>query len=224
VPSCPSARTFAIALALLIGSASAQTFVTGNLVVALGDESRTFVTSANKIAENVAQGVTDPSARAFLERLAGTTVHGATYTIVESIVMGGRVVFESTDMFVTIYATATSVADGSSPAQLELRFGLVLATLALSETADVEVRYLPTGSSSDGYLMTEGALVIVRAEQIDENTVRIQGVFDGTLSRQADRMNEAHNPADTIMVRGTFDIEQVVGDSFVMALLTEREE
>jgi hypothetical protein len=223
MPSTAFVRLVTLSLALLLAPALAQTVQTGALAITLDGVARTFLTSGNKIAENAAEGVTNEAARAFLERLAGTWVHTATYTIVEPFVVGGRVLFSSPDMFVTIGSYAHD--DPSRPDHLELKFGLNLETLLLSDEADIVVRYYPAGSSmSDYYLMTIGSLVVHAVVQVDEQTLAIEGSISGVLSRQLDPLREAHDPTDTISIEGRFDIQQLVGDARVIAMVTDAAE
>jgi hypothetical protein len=220
MPSISFVRFVALHLALLFGLAAAQTVQTGTIAVALDGIERTFTTSGTKIAENAAEGVTNEAARAFLERLAGTWVHTATYKILEPIVMGGRVLFSSPDMFVTIGSYAHD--DPARPDHLELKFGLDLETLLLSEEQDIEVRYYPAGSSmSDYYLLTLGGLVVHAVTQVDDETLSLQGSISGVLSRQLDPNHEAHDPTDTISIDGHFDVQRLVGDARVVDMVTD---
>ena len=216
----PVARTFALVLALLLGLAVAQTVQTGTLHVELDGVPKAFQTTGTKIAENAAEGVANEAARAFLEKLAGTWVHSATFKVLEPMILGGIVLFAASDMFVSIDSYASD--DPESRAQIDLRFGLDLETLLLSDDADIEVRYYLTGySTSDSYLLTDGGLVVESVVQVDDTTLSVRGTFSGTLSRQLDRMNEAHNPADTIALDGRFDIHQLVRDTRVVSVLVD---
>jgi hypothetical protein len=213
-------RFVALTFVLLLGQAAAQTIQTGSLAITLDGVERTFLTSGTKIAENAAEGVTNEAASAFLERLAGTWVHTATYMILEPVVLGGRVLFSSPDMFVTIGGYAYD--DPERPDHLELRFGLDLETLLLSVETDIVVRYSPAGSSmSDDYLLTLGGLVVHGVVQVDDETISLQGSISGVLSRQLDPANEAHDPSDTIAIDGYFDVRQLVGDARVVGMVTD---
>jgi hypothetical protein len=220
MPSISFVRFVALSLALSLGLAAAQTVQTGTIAITLDGVERTFTTSGTKIAENAAEGVTNEAARAFLERLAGTWVHTATYMILEPIVMGGVVLFAAPDMFVTIGGYAYD--DPERPDHLELRFGLDLETLLLSDETDIVVRYSPAASNmADSYLLTLGGIVVHTVTQVDDETLSLQGSISGVLSRQLDPANEAHDPSDTISIEGRFDIQQLVGDARVVDMVTD---
>jgi hypothetical protein len=220
MPSTSFVRFAALSLALSFGLAVAQTVQTGSITITLDGVERTFTTSGTRIAENAAEGVTNEAARAFLERLAGTWIHTATYMILEPIVMGGQVLFAAPDMFVTIDAYAHDDPDRTD--HLELRFGLDLETLLLSDETDIVVRYSPAGSSTvDSYLLTLGGIVVDGVARVDDETLSLQGSISGVLSRQLDPANEAHDPSDTISIEGRFDIQQLVGDARAVDLVTD---
>lgn len=187
--------------------------VTGDVVLNLAGEERTFHVFAVDIPENVAEGVQDPEVRARLERAAGTTEHGATWDAPAPVSIGGIVISSPTTMSVVVAARPTEDRTAGL-GEVRLHFQLDLATLTLPPTADaaVSVWFFPEAfASRDFYALTEGALTVTGVTPVDDVTLRIEGTLDGVLSFQASLAGIAHNPTDTLAVTGRFELHQVVG-------------
>lgn len=187
--------------------------VTGDVVLTLAGAERTFHVYAVDIPENVADGVQNPEVRARLEQAAGTTEHGATWAVPAPVSIGGIVISAPTTMSIVVAARPTEDRDAGL-GEVRLDFQLDLATLALPPAADapVSVWFFPEAfASRDFYALTEGTLTVTNVEAVDDATLRIEGTIDGALSFQASLAGIAHNPADTIVVTGRFELQQVVG-------------
>ena len=207
------------ALALLLGaSASAQeSFLTGHLTLKLAGAESTLHTYATHVPEDAAERASSPEQRAILEKVAGTDQHSATFMRLEGISLGG-VQITPTTLFVSLYFRADDERS-SGVGGVDVAFALDPETFEVIESDDLDVKYLPTGSSFDDYYaLTKGELVIATVEVVDGQTLAISGGFSGLLSLQEGFL-VAHNPDDTLEVEATFVVDQVVGSDVVLEIL-----
>lgn len=217
----PFEALLALLIVTIVATASAQSAPvwepTGTLEAVIDGKTFVMHSFATVIPEDVAERSTDPEAREFLEKLAGTEQHSATWMVTDPFVMGGMVLLEAM-MFVTI-DTRISEDPNAEAGQIDINFGLDMDTLELEAGNDVEVRYFPIGwNLHDFYALTEGTLTLDSVEVADEHTLVISGAISGTMSRQ-DSISIEHNPADTLPFEATFHIERVVGSKLLLELL-----
>lgn len=214
-----SRLTLAITAAALLSLSFAQEpYETGSIDATIdGREIRAW-TYATDVPADVADGVEDERQRAVLERVAGTTVHSASFMYQDPIMLGGMMLVDET-IYVT-FSTRTGHPDGDSIDSLTIKFSLVPGTLELGDEVDIEVTYYPSGSSYDDYYaLTDGSLVIESLEVLDEQTMAISGTVSGLLSHQSD-YDIMHNPADTLQIEARFDISQVKTSDTAYSLIT----
>ena len=207
------------ALVLLVSSpAQAQTtFNTGSLNLLLDDSETTLHTYASHVPEDAADNATSPEQRAILEKVAGTDQHTATFMRLGGISVGGVQITTPT-LHVSMYFRDEEERS-SGVGGVDIEFALDPETLELIPAEDLDVKYLPTGSSFDDYYaLTQGELAIDSVEVVDEQTLAISGRFSGVLSLQEGFL-VAHNPDDTLRAEGTFVVDQVVGSAVLLELL-----
>ncbi len=211
--------TFAIAAAALLSLSFAQEpYETGSIEATIAGKEIRAWTYATDIPANVADGVEDERQRAFLERVAGTTVHSASFMHREAMMLGGMVLVEET-IYVTL-STRTDHPEGNSFDSLLVEFSLAPETLELGEEVDIKVTYYPSGSSYDDYYaLTDGSLLIESLEVLDDQTMAISGTISGLLSHQSD-YDIMHNPADTLEIEARFEISQVKTSDTAYSLIT----
>lgn len=211
----------ALMLLLLIGTVCAQhpTFETGAIEATIDGAHYRAFTYATEVPESVVDGVTDPGQLAFLERIAGTVQHSASYRYGEPIMLGAMELVPAA-VYVA-FSTRTDSPEGNSVGSIMVQFDLDPETLELTNEGGVQVTFYPRGSSYDDYYaLTEGSFELHSVEVVDENTMSMSGVISGLLSWQYDYDTE-HNPDDTLTIDATFDIAQVVASDVVIKLLTE---
>lgn len=202
-----------------VSSAQSESFHTGSLAVALDGAETTLHTYATHVPEDAAERATSPEQRAILEKVAGTDQHSATFMYMAGMAVGGVQITPA-----TIYVSLYFRADGersSGVGGVDVSFALDPETLAMIEADDVDVKYLPTGSSfKDYYALTQGGLAIESVSVVDGQTLSVSGSFSGVFSLQEGFL-VAHNPDDTIAAEATFEVQQVVGSDLVIDLLGE---
>lgn len=213
-------RLICVTLILLLATFTSMVFAqpgwqqTGTIDAVINGRQHTFLTSSSKVPEDVAEGVTDENVRAFLEQLAGTEQHTATWMITEPFEMSG-IVFAPAQMFASLDANALPSGTGG----FRIEFALDQETLTLDTEMDIEVRYYPESWSVDEfYALTEGTMLLERVEVVDDQTLAMYGTITGVLSFQPGYRVE-HNPADTLSIEASFSIEQVVGSQLPLELL-----
>ena len=193
------------------------TFDTGTLVLVLGDSETTLHTYASHVPEDAAERATSPEQRAILEKVAGTDQHTATFMHLAGISVGGMQLTTAT-LHVSMYFRDDEERI-SGVGGVDIAFELDPETLEHVPSDDVDVKYLPTGSSFDDYYaLTQGELVIDSVEVVDAQTLAISGRFSGVFSLQEGFL-VAHNPDDTLAGEATFVVDQVVGSDVLLDLL-----
>lgn len=208
----------AVLAALATASAQTEQTVTGTLAAVVDGAEVTLHTYATFVPEDAADGVTDERQRAILERVAGTEQHSATFTVMEETKLGSMVISPAT-VYVSVYARDES-AGAASRAAVEVTFSLAPDTLELGPEEDVQVKYLPDGTSLDGYYaLTEGALEIGSVEVVDATTLAITGSFAGLLSWQEGH-EVVHDPADVLSVAATFELRRVVASGDALEIVS----
>lgn len=212
--------SFALAVSTIFSLALAQdAYETGSIDATIDGRTVRAWTYATDVPADVADGVEDERQRAVLERVAGTTVHSASFMHMEAITMGGITLMDET-IFVNL-STRTDHPDGNSVESLLVKFSLIPESLELGTEADIEVSYYPDGVSYDDYYaLTDGVLTLDSLEPLDASTMAITGTIRGTLTRQHD-YDIVHNPDDTLQIDATFTISQVKGSDLAYSLITD---
>lgn len=215
-----SVLSVALAAASLSGLGLAQTeFETGTIQAEIGARNISAFTYATEVPADAAEGIEDERQRAVMERVAGTTVHSASFMHREAMTMGSIVLVPET-IYVTL-STRTGHPDGDSVDSLLIRFSLDPVTLELGDEADTEVRYYPVGSSyEEYYALTEGTLTLDSLTVVDAHTMSLSGTVSGVLTRQFD-FDIVHNPDDTLPIQASFTIEQVSSSDLAFELVTD---
>ncbi len=201
---------FTLALLALFSLAAAQysTFETGHIEAVIDGLEYRVHTYGTEIPEDVADGAKDEAERKFLARIAGQTLHSASFAFKDERKIGKMVI--SPPMLQVAISTHSDDPQGPTVDSLLLQFALDPDTLELLFPDEVEVSFFPRGSSYDDYYaLTNGTLELHSVEYVDANTLTISGSFSGTLTHQDD-YDIVHNPGDALTIEATFTIEQVV--------------
>lgn len=192
-------------------------FETGTLTTVIGGEQRLLHTYGTLVPEDVADGVEDPTQRAFLERIAGTEQHTASHKLIDEMAMGGIVIAPA-----TLWLALTFRYDGhdsTGPHGVTMQVPLDPVTLELADPDQVEITYYPNGPSyEDYYALTDGVLTLDLVEVVDDVTLRIAGSFNGYLTHQTD-FDIVHDPSTAVEVLAEFLVERVVGSQLVLEML-----
>lgn len=201
----------ALTVFTLLAMASAQllepAYETGVIDAVIDGQDYSVFTYALEIPEDYGADVTNERQREFMQRLAGTTEHSASFLLRRAMEMGNTVLYPAS---INVAFSTRSRNEDPSVGSLVLQFMLDPDTLELTDQFDVSISFYPWGASaSDYYALTDGTLRIDTVEIIDRRTLAIRGGFSGLLSRQDD-YDHVHNPDDTLDVEATFTIEQVV--------------
>lgn len=219
-----AARTVLLGLTLasasLLSTALAQEVTRTGLIEAdIAGRSVSAWTYASAVPADAAEGIEDENQRAVLERVAGTTIHSATFMHRDAMTMGGIVLVPET-IYVNL-STRTDHPEGDSVDSVLVKFSLDPETLTLGEETDIEVSWYPVGSSfSDYYALTEGSLSLTSVTVVDGQTLALSGTISGLLSRQTGYDIE-HNPDDTVAIEATFVIDEVKSSDLAYELVTQ---
>lgn len=211
----------ALMLLLLAGVALGQypTFETGAIEAQIDGTRYRAYTYATEVPASVVDGVTDERQLAFLQAIAGTVQHSASYRYSEPMMLGQVQLTEAAVN--VVFSTRTASPEGESVGSILVQFNLDPDTLTITDEDSVEVKFYPRGSSYDDYYaLTQGQVLLHSVERVDEHTLSMSGVIRGVLSWQDD-YDFQHNPDDTLSIEATFDIAQVVASDVVIRLLTE---
>lgn len=209
-----------VVLAVLLSSvtlAQGEWFQTGELATVIDGQERQLHSYGTYVPEDVAEGVEDPQQRAILERVAGTEQHTASYKLFEGLSMGGVTITPDTLWLALTFHFGGP--DATAPHGVTMQVPLDPATLQVSDPDQVEVSYYPNGPSwDDYYALTEGEVMILSVEVVDELTLRVVGTFSGLFTHQAD-FDVTHNPEDALQGYGEFTVERVVGEALALELI-----
>lgn len=213
------ALLLSLVLLVLVSTATAQeTRTTGTIIATVAGGPVSLSSTAQRVPEDVADGVTDPQQKAILEKVAGTDQHTATFMVMDPIEVAGVVIVPAR-LYVSIDTSIPGV-NRSEHGGLSLRFSLDPETLSVESMDDVEVLYYPAGwDLSDYYALTEGALTIDSIELVDGSTIAVSGRVEGALTHQ-DGYQAVHNPDDALTISATFEIGEVVGSDVALELLS----
>lgn len=213
-------RLLFVAAALLLASlALAQDtwFETGSLTTVIDGEQRLHHTYGTLVADDVADGVEDPAQRAFLESIAGTEQHTASYELFDELAMGGIVIAPATLWLALTFRFGGH--DSTGPHGVTMQVPLDPSTLTLTDPDQVEITYYPKGPSyEDFYALTDGVLTLDLVEVVDDVTLRVGGSFSGYLTHQTD-FDIVHDPSTAVEAHGEFLVERVVGSLSVLEML-----
>lgn len=208
-----------VAVLLLAPLAVAQGtwFETGTLTSVIDGEQRLHHTYGTQVADDVADGVEDPTQRAFLESIAGTEQHTATHKLFDEIAMGGIVLAPATLWLALTFRYGGH--DATGPHGVTMQVPLDPTTFEVTDPDQVEITYYPNGPSyEDFYALTDGALTLELVEVLDDVTLRVAGSFSGYLTHQTD-FDIVHDANTAIEVHAEFIVERVVGSQLVLELL-----
>lgn len=210
-----------MAAGTLFSSALAQNeFETGSIEAQIGSRTIRAYTYATEVPADAAAGIEDERQRAVLERVAGTTVHSASFMHQDAFTMGGMVLVPET-IYVTL-STRTDHPDGNSIDSLLITFSLDPETFELGDEADIEVSWYPVGSSfEEYYALTEGTLTLDSLSVLDAHTIALSGTISGQLTRQSG-FDIEHNPAEALPIEASFDVQQVKNSDLAFELVTDR--